>query len=94
MANIITKALLNRDLNLTPGHQPRLERQIAATHQGQAHFAELHTYKTCGSCEHWVRDRRHEGKKCGMFRRLQGRWGPPVPAHAIACKYFEVVRDK
>jgi|SRR6516225_4840730 hypothetical protein len=86
---------------LTPGYSNRLNQQIRATHQGQAHFANGGpSGAICGECVFWGYYQQHHNKAgnstkttfrkaCAKYHALTGRHGAVVPANASACRYFK-----
>jgi hypothetical protein len=87
--------------SLTRGYSDEIERQLAVTYEGMAFFADTGPFgETCGNCSFFgyykvehnlagavVSSVRVRG--CAKFKQLTGKNGPPIPAGAAACKYFE-----
>jgi hypothetical protein len=80
---------------------PALDRQVANTYPGQAHWAgtgpDGATCKECAFLGYWVKVYNRAGDRvntrksagCAVFHRLTGKHGPAVPDHAFACRHFE-----
>jgi hypothetical protein len=78
-----------------------LDRQVAQTQPGQAHFAGTGPFAaTCGECMSWnywrricnasgdlVRTTKSQG--CKKYFELTGKHGPALPPGTDACRYFE-----
>jgi hypothetical protein len=78
-----------------------LDRQVARTQPGQAHFAETGPFAaTCGDCVFWTYWKRiknasgdliktSKSSGCKKFYELTGRHGPALAPGTDACRYFE-----
>lgn len=76
--------------------------KVAMTHEGMAHFAGTGPAgATCRHCQHWNDGKNRSLKSgaagialsgsapCRKFHELvPGKRRPPVPGHAVACKWF------
>jgi hypothetical protein len=74
---------------------PDLQRQIALSVPGMAHFAGSGPNNRCGQCEHWRRPPSVYGTlgafPCGEYLRLMRvKSGPKVPGLTPACRHFRM----
>jgi hypothetical protein len=94
--------LLKLNAYLTRGFAADLAANIRRTHSGQAFWAGTSADQTatCGDCVFHAYHKTlingagdtvgaKKSRGCAKFRALTGKDGPPVPRHALACKYFE-----
>jgi hypothetical protein len=67
------------------------ENQHDPTLPGQAHFADFSIGATCGECLYFVPKPFVQIKRfcCSKAKVMSGKWLKPIPANAIACKYFQ-----
>ena len=78
-------------LDLTSLHNTKFDEQLAASYEGQAHFAGTGpTGARCRGCSHWGDGARARAltKPCLKFQSMTGK-SKPVPGSALACRYFE-----
>src|SRR5262245_49495214 len=87
---------------LTPGYSDVVERQIAATRPGMAHFANTEPFgTTCGECVFLgyfktTRSFRADGtakskhvRACEKYRELTGKHGAVLPINTPSCRHFQ-----
>jgi hypothetical protein len=91
--------------SLTRGYSDQLERQLATTYAGMAHWSNSGPFgETCGNCLFfgYYKTKRNEAgivvssvhtRGCAKYQQLTGRNGPPIPASAAACRYFARKED-
>jgi hypothetical protein len=72
------------DPNLTDSWEQGL------TKPGQAHFADPSVGANCGDCLYFVPRPYVQIKRfcCSKAKAMSGKWLKPIPASAMACKYF------
>ena len=87
--------------SLTRGYSDEIERQLVVTYEGMAFFADSGPAgETCRNCLFFgyfksvynkagVVARSVRTRGCAKYRQLTGKNGPPIPASAASCKYFE-----
>jgi hypothetical protein len=56
------------------------------TYRGMAHFAGSGPARTC--CRDCVHFGVNKAKRCQQFKKLTGRYGPPIPGDALSCRHF------
>jgi len=92
---------MKNNSHLTPGYDPILERQIARSVPGQAHFAASGPFgTTCAECSYygyWRQRKNAAGDEikpnfrktaCGKYFQLTKKHGPPFPANTESCRHF------